>query len=173
MLISLGRFKRRRFVQHVGRILILMCGWGLASPELAPAQLAAPSLCLTTTSSCDCTSNLDERLISEGRTTFQLRMIPGSIGSSNLSNVCVFEGAGADGDEVCALAIGLESTSTEIALTSFTGNAALSPVVVSNRVSASNIILNHFNPAGDSNCIELGELQVDRSMTSITGDAFI
>ena len=174
MLISLGRFKRRRFVQHVGRILILMCGWGLASPELAPAQLAAPSLCLTTTSSCDCTLNLDERLISQGRPTFfQLIMIPGTDVSSTPSNVCLFQGAGAGGDEVCALAIGLESTSTEIALTSFTGNAALSPVVVSKRVSASNIILNHFNPAGDSNCIELGVLEVDRSMTPIIGDAFI
>ena len=174
MLISLGRFKRRRFVQHVGRILILMCGWALASPELAPAQLAAPSLCLTTTSSCDCTSNLDERLISQGRTTFfQLIMIPGTDVSSTPSNVCLFQGAGAGGDEVCALAIGLESTSTEIVLTSFNPNSVVSPAVVSNHVSDSNIILNHFNPAGDSNCIELGVLEVDRSMTSITGDAFI
>ena len=173
MLISLGRFKRRRFVQYVGRILILICGWGLASPELAPAQLAAPSLCLTTTSSCDCTSNLDERLISVGNTTFQLIMIPGTDVSSTTSNVCAFQGTGADGDEVCALAIGLESTSTEIVLTSFNPNSVLNPAVVSNRVSDSNIILNHFNPAGDSNCVELGELVVDRSTNSITGDAFI
>jgi len=173
MLTSLGRAKKRRFVRRVGQILIFMCGWGLASPDRAPAQLAAPSLCLTTSSSCDCTSNLDERLISGGPTTFQLIMIPGTDVSSTTSNVCVFQGTGADGDEVCALAIGLESTSIEIVLTSFSENALLSPAVVSNRVSDSNIILNYFNPAGDSNCIELGELEVDRSLNSITGDAFI
>ena len=173
MLISLGRVERRRFVRRLGQMLIFLCGWGFATPEFAPAQLAAPSLCLTTTSSCDCTSNLDERLISVGNTIFQLIMIPGTDVSSTPGNVCLFQGTGADGDEVCALAIGLESTSTEIVLTSFNPNSVVSPAVVSNPVSGSNIILNHFNPAGDSNCIELGELEVDRSMTSITGDAFI
>jgi hypothetical protein len=161
-------------LRRLGQILIFSCGWAIHAPELAYAQLATPSLCLTTSSSCDCTSKLDERIINPGPTTFQLSLIPGTTGSSNLNNVCVFGATDANGDEVCALAIGLESTSPEIVLNSFTANALLSPAVVSNRVSDSNIILNHFNPAGDSACIELGTLQVDRDdPSSITGDAFI
>ncbi|MCP4905602.1 MAG: hypothetical protein GY910_11535 [bacterium] len=151
--------------------IALSFGWALTAATLVQAQLATPVVCLTQTSICNCATTPED--IEVGSTTFTLWLDPGPMSSSVSGDVCTFEGVGADGDEICGLAIGLESTSLEIALDLFEVNAALDPAVVFKHVSVSNIILNHFNPDSDDACVELGTLTVSRSDVPITGDAFV
>ncbi len=121
----------------------------------------APDVCWTADFAAPCTCPAAAEAIAAPTTSFRLFVEPGLASSSG--SLCEFTGAAPDGDEVCAVAIGLESTSSEVSLDGFIPNVALVPGVVWNSLGPNNLVLNFFNPSGQSSCVELGTVTVSHS----------
>lgn len=103
---------------------------------------------------CGCSSTTPT-VIPDGSTTFHLYLEAGSTASSG--SVCEFSRAEPSGDEICAVAIGLESTDADLTLDGFTADAS---DVVSNLIAANNLVVNYFDPTGTLGCLVLGSVDV-------------
>ena len=105
---------------------------------------------------CGCSSSTPT-VIPDGTTTFNLFVETGSTVYSG--SVCEFAQTDPDGDEVCAVALGLESTDADLTLDGFTASTAASGAV-SNLIATNNLVINHFDPTGILGCLVLGSVDV-------------
>jgi len=105
---------------------------------------------------CGCSSSTPT-VIPDGTTTFQLYVETGNTAYSG--NVCEFTATDPDGDEVCAVALGLESTDADLTLDGFAASAAASDAV-SHLIASNNLVINHFVPTGILGCLVLGSVDV-------------
>ena len=91
---------------------------------------------------CDC-SSATPSVIPDGSTTFHLYLETGSTVSTGTA--CEFSSTDPNGDEVCAIALGLESTDADLAIDGF---AAAASGAVSNLIAANNLVINYFDSLG-------------------------
>ena len=103
---------------------------------------------------CGCSSTTPT-VIPDGSTTFHLYLEAGSTASSG--TVCEFSRTDPNGDEICAVALGLESTDADLTLDGFTAAAS---DTVSNLIAANNLVINYFDPTGTLGCLVLGSVDV-------------
>ena len=103
---------------------------------------------------CDC-SSATPSVIPDGSTTFHLYLQTGSVVSTGTA--CEFSSTDPNGDEVCAIALGLESTDADLAIDGF---AAAASGAVSNLIAANNLVINYFDSLGTRGCLVLGSVDV-------------
>jgi len=130
-------------------------------PALAGAE---PSICWTSDASASCGCPATEGAISDEASSFRLFLDPGPARYSGTA--CAFATGVPDGDEVCAIAIGLESTHADVTLDGFASSIVGAPDLVANLIGSQNLVINHLMPSGLSSCLELGTV----SVTHATGD---
>ncbi|MGB0621822.1 MAG: hypothetical protein ACPGVZ_20340 [Myxococcota bacterium] len=134
-------------------MLIGLLSFFAASRALAGAE---PVVCWSADAvpNCGC-SSATPTVIPDGSNTFHLYLETGSAVSTG--TVCEFSSTDPSGDEVCAVALGLESTDADLVLTGF---AAAASGAVSNLIAANNLVINYFDPLGTRGCLVLGSVDV-------------
>ena len=134
-------------------LLIGLLSFFAASRALAGAE---PVVCWSADAvpNCGC-SSATPTVIPDGSNTFHLYLETGSAVSTG--TVCEFSSTDPSGDEVCAVALGLESTDADLAIDGF---AAAASGAVSNLIAATNLVINYFDPLGTRGCLVLGSVDV-------------